>query len=138
MNWGLRDDDISPLFTPLYHAGGIAAFLIPIFCIGGTIVLHRSFDAAEVWRVIQRERCTVILGVPTIWKLLMDAPQFASADLSSVRWLISGGAPLPSFVIEAYQQRGLVFKQGYGMTEAGVNCFTMTVDESFRKPGSIG
>ncbi|HEX6083516.1 MAG TPA: AMP-binding protein, partial [Thermoanaerobaculia bacterium] len=38
----------------------------------------------------------------------------------------------------AYQQRGVVFKQGYGMTEVGVNCFTMTVDESFRKPGSIG
>jgi fatty-acyl-CoA synthase len=68
----------------------------------------------------------------------MDAPEFATADLSHVRWLISGGAPLPQYLIAAYQQRGVVFKQGYGMTEVGVNCFTMTVDESFRKPGSIG
>jgi fatty-acyl-CoA synthase len=138
INWGLRDDDISPVFTPLYHAGGIAAFLIPIFCMGGTIVLHAGFDVDEGWRVIQDERCTVILGVPTIWKLLMDAPQFATADLSHVRWLISGGAPLPQRIIAAYQQRGVVFKQGYGMTEVGVNCFTMSVEDSFRKPGSIG
>jgi fatty-acyl-CoA synthase len=138
INWGLRDDDVSPVFTPLYHAGGIAAFLIPIFCAGGTMVLHKSFDAAQVWRTIEQERCTVVLGVPTIWKMLMDAPEFATVDLSHARWFISGGAPLPQFIIDAYQKRGVVFKQGYGMTEVGVNCFTMTVDESFRKPGSIG
>lgn len=138
VNWSLRDDDVTPIFTPLYHAGGLAAFCIPIFCTGGTVVLHKSFDVAEVWRTIEQERCTVVLGVPTIWKLLMDAPQFPSADLSSVRWFISGGAPLPQYIIDAYQKRGVVFKQGYGMTEVGVNCFTMTVEDSFRKPGSIG
>jgi fatty-acyl-CoA synthase len=138
VSWGLRDDDVSPIFTPLYHAGGLAAFCIPIFCMGGTVVLHKTFDVTEVWRTIEQERCTVILGVPTIWKLLMDAPQFATADLSHVRWFISGGAPLPQYIIDAYQQRGVAFKQGYGMTEVGVNCFTMTVEDSFRKPGSIG
>lgn len=138
VNWGLREDDVSPIFTPLYHAGGIAAFLLPIFSAGGTIVLHRGFDAAEVWRTIEAERCSVVLGVPTIWKLLMDAPEFATVDLSHVRWLISGGAPLPAYIIAAYQERGVPFKQGYGMTEVGVNCFTMTVEDSYAKPGSIG
>jgi fatty-acyl-CoA synthase len=138
LNWGLRDDDVSPVFTPMYHAGGLSAFLIPIFCAGGTIVVHKSFDPAEVWRTIERERCTVVLGVPTIWKVLMEAPEFAAAKLDHVRWFISGGAPLPAYLIEAYQKRGVVFKQGYGMTEVGVNCFTMTTGESFRKPGSIG
>ena len=138
INWGLRDDDVSPVFTPLYHAGGIAAFLIPIFCAGGTIVLHKGFDVTQVWKTIQEERCTVVLGVPTIWKLLMDAPEFATADLKHVRWFISGGAPLPQYIIDAYQKRGVVFKQGYGMTEVGVNCFTMTVEDSYKKPGSIG
>lgn len=138
LGWQLREDDVSPIFTPLYHAGGLGAFLTPIIAIGGTIVLHAGFDAAEIWRTIERERCTVVLGVPTIYKLLMEAPEFAAADLSHVRWLISGGAPLPLYIIEAYQRRGVVFKQGYGLTEVGVNCFTMTVDESVRKKGSIG
>ena len=138
VNWGLRDDDISPIYTPLYHAGGVAAFLIPIFTVGGTIVLHRGFDAGEVWRTIEQEYCTVVLGVPTTLKMLMEAPEFATADLTHVRWFISGGAPLPHYIIEAYQKRGVAMKQGYGMTEAGVNCFSMTLDDSRRKAGSIG
>jgi len=138
VNWGLREDDVSPIYTPLYHAGGVAAFLIPIFTVGGTIVLHRGFDAAEVLRTIERERCTVILGVPTTLKMLMDAPEFAATDLSHVRWFISGGAPLPHYIIDAYQKRGVEMKQGYGMTEAGVNCFSMTVEDARRKAGSIG
>ncbi|MFZ2491982.1 MAG: AMP-binding protein, partial [Thermoanaerobaculia bacterium] len=138
VNWGLREDDVASVFTPMYHAGGLAVFLIPLFVTGGTIVLHRRFEPTEVWAHVVRERQTVIFGVPTIFKMLMDAPEFATADLSHVRWLISGGAPLPQYLIRAYQERGLAFKQGYGMTEVGVNCFTMTIEESFRKPGSIG
>ena len=136
--WQLRDDDVSPIFTPLYHAGGLAALLTPIFTIGGRVVIHRAFDAAEVWRTIERERCTVVLGVPTVYKMLLETPEFAAADLSSLRWLISGGAPLPLYLIEAYQRRGAVFKQGYGLTEVGVNCFAMTVEESVAHAGSIG
>jgi fatty-acyl-CoA synthase len=138
ISWQLREDDISPIFTPLYHAGGLGAFLLPILAIGGTIILHAGFDITEIWRTLERERCTVVLGVPTIYKLLMEAPEFETVDLSSVRWLISGGAPLPLYIIEAYQQRGVAFKQGYGLTEVGVNCFAMTVEESARKKGSIG
>jgi fatty-acyl-CoA synthase len=52
--------------------------------------------------------------------------------------MISGGAPLPEYLIEAYQEKGVVFKQGFGMTEVGVNCFSMTVDDSVAKRGSIG
>ncbi len=136
--WQLREDDVSPVFTPLYHAGGLGAFLLPILAAGGTIVLHRGFDPAEVWHTIARERCTVVLGVPTIWKLLADAPAFATTDLSSVRWLISGGAPLPRVIIDTYQARDVTFKQGYGLTEVGVNCFSMSVEDSVTKAGSIG
>lgn len=136
--WQLTAADVSPIFTPLYHAGGLFAFLIPILTIGGAIVLHRGFDPGEIWRTVERERCTVILGVPTIWKLLAEAPEFERADLSSVRCLYSGGAPLPTWIAEIYQRRGLVFKQGFGMTEVGVNCFAMTVEDSLAKLGSIG
>ncbi len=138
VSWQLREDDVTPIFLPLYHAGGLFAFLVPIVTIGGTIVLHAGFDAEEVWRTIERERATVVLGVPTVWERLSEHPAFAAADLSSVRWLVSGGAPLPRFLIDRYQERGIVFKQGYGLTEVGVNCFAMTVEESIAKAGSIG
>ena len=138
VSWQLRQDDVSPVFTPLYHAGGLMAFLVPLFTVGGTVVVHGGFDVDEIWRTIEAEGCTVVLGVPTIWKMLMEAPGFASADLSRVRAFYSGGAPLPHYIIDAYQARGVVFKQGFGMTEVGVNCFSMTAEESRRKIGSIG
>lgn len=138
VDWDLRADDVAQVYTPMYHAGGIAVFLIPLFCAGGTVVLHKGFDVHEVWRAFAEYRCQIAFGVPTIWKMMMEAPEFATVDLSHVRWFISGGAPLPHFIIEAYQKRGVPFKQGYGMTEAGVNCFSMTVEDSYRKPGSIG
>lgn len=137
-SWQLRDDDISPIFTPLYHAGGLSVFLVPLFTVGGTIVLHERFDASEAWQAIERERCTVVFGVPTTFKMMMDAPEFERADLSHVRWFISGGAPLPLYVLQAYQRRGVIFKQGYGLTEVGVNCFAATAEDSACKLGSIG
>ncbi|HTS30543.1 MAG TPA: long-chain fatty acid--CoA ligase [Bryobacteraceae bacterium] len=138
LSWQLRENDIAPIFTPMYHAGGLAVFLTPIFAIGGTIVLHDRFDAPEVWRAVERERATVIFGVPTIFKLLSETAEFARAELSSVRWSISGGAPLPRYLIDLYQSRGIVFKQGYGLTEAGVNCFAMTEEDARLHAGSIG
>jgi fatty-acyl-CoA synthase len=136
--WQLTEDDVSSIFTPLYHAGGLGAFLTPIMLAGGTIVLHRDFDPAEVWRVIEEERCTVVLGVPTIWKILADAPEFETADLSHVRCFFSGGAPLPRHLIDIYRERGVVMRQGYGLTEVGVNCFAMSNEEAWAKAGSIG
>jgi fatty-acyl-CoA synthase len=136
--WQLREDDVSPVFTPLYHAGGIGAFLMPILTAGGTLVLFRGFDAGEVLRTLTTERCTVVLGVPTIFKLLADAPEFATADFGSVRWFISGGAPLPLHLHQRYRERGVILKQGYGLTEVGVNCFVMSEAESVTKVGSIG
>jgi fatty-acyl-CoA synthase len=138
ISWQLRDDDVAPVYTPLYHAGGLGVFLLPLMATGGTLVLHPRFDADAIWRTVARERCTVVFGVPTIFTLLMDAPGFASTDLACVRFFISGGAPLPLHIIEAYQARGVAFKQGYGLTEVGVNCFAMTVADSVRKAGSVG
>jgi fatty-acyl-CoA synthase len=138
INWQLHESDVSPVFTPLYHAGGLAAFLVPILMAGGTIVLHRDFDIHEVWRTIESEHCTVMLGVPTIYKMLLDAPECATVNLEHVRWFISGGAPLPVELIEAYHKLGVVLKQGYGLTEVGVNCFSMSSEEAGRKAGSIG
>lgn len=138
MNWGLREDDVTQIFTPMYHAGGLTVFLTPIFAVGGTIVLHRRFDAAEVWATVEKERCTVMFAVPTIYKALAEFPGFPTCDLSSLRWVVSGGAPLPTYLIDIYRERGIVMRQGFGMTEVGVNCFTMANDDATRKRGSVG
>jgi fatty-acyl-CoA synthase len=139
VSWGLTETDVSPVFTPLFHAGGLFAFLTPLFQVGGRIVLFSSFDLDAIFQAILDEKCTVVLGVPTIFRMFMDGPNFAEADFGHVRFFISGGASLPTDLVEEWlAAKGGVFRQGYGLTEVGANCFSMTDEESVWKLGSVG
>jgi fatty-acyl-CoA synthase len=138
ISWQLRQSDRVQVYTPMYHAGGLTVFMTPLFAIGGSIVLHDGFDAAEISQAFRDYECTILFGVPTIFKMLLDSPAFPSLDFSHLRWCASGGAPLPLQLLRAYQERGVTFRQGYGLTEVGVNCFAMSDEESLRKSGSIG
>lgn len=139
VSWGLNEDDVSPVFTPLFHAGGLFAFLTPLFYAGGRIVLSRTFDPEETLQAIVDEKCTVVLGVPTIFKMWMETEVFPEADFGHVRFFISGGAPLDVTLVENWiEAKGGVFRQGYGLTEVGPNCFSMTDSESVEKIGSVG
>jgi fatty-acyl-CoA synthase len=138
-SWGLTETDVSPVFTPLFHAGGLFAFLAPLFYIGGRIVLFRTFDLEAIFNAILDEKCTVVLGVPTIFRMIMGSPGFAEADFGHVRFFINGGASLPVDLAKDWlAAKGGVFRQGYGLTEVGVNCFSMTDEESVSKLGSVG
>ncbi len=138
-SWGLTEHDVSPVFTPLFHAGGLFAFMTPLFYLGGRIVLCKGFDPENTLDIILEEKCTVILGVPTIFQMWLDAPNFAELDFSNVHFFISGGAPCPPFLMQRWRDaKGIIFRQGYGLTEVGPNCFSMTDEDSEPKSGSVG
>lgn len=139
ISWGLSEKDVSPILTPMFHSGGLFVFLVPLFYAGGRIVMARTFDPHASLRLIVEEKCTVILGVPTLFQVWMNSPQFEKADFSHVHFFISGGAPCPPALIEAWNKaKGVCLRQGYGLTEVGVNCFSMTDEEALRKRGSVG
>jgi fatty-acyl-CoA synthase len=139
ISWGLSEKDVSPILTPMFHSGGLFVFLVPLFYAGGRIVMARSFDPETSLQLIMDEKCTVILGVPTLFQVWMSSPRFATADFSHVHFFISGGAPCPPSLIEAWSRaKGVTMRQGYGLTEAGVNCFSMTDEDALRKIGSVG
>ena len=139
ISWGLSERDVSPILTPMFHSGGLFVFLVPLFYAGGRIVIARSLDPDASLQLIMEEKCTVILGVPTLFQVWMNSPRFASVDFSHVHFFISGGAPCPPSLIEAWsKQKNVVMRQGYGLTEVGVNCFTMTDEDALRKMGSVG
>lgn len=139
ISWGLSEKDVSPILTPMFHSGGLFVFLVPLFYAGGRIVMARSFDPDESLKLIVEEKCTVILGVPTLFQVWMNSPQFDDIDFSHVHFFISGGAPCPPSLIKAWSERkGVTMRQGYGLTEVGVNCFSMTDEDALRKIGSVG
>jgi fatty-acyl-CoA synthase len=139
VSWGLSEKDVSPILTPMFHSGGLFVFLVPLFYAGGRIIMARSFDPDASLKLIVDEKCTVILGVPTLFQVWMNSTQFESIDFSHVHFFISGGAPCPPSLIEAWNKsKGVTMRQGYGLTEVGVNCFSMTDEDALRKVGSVG
>jgi fatty-acyl-CoA synthase len=79
-----------------------------------------------------------MFGVTTMFAAFARSPRWATADLSSLRNLMSGGAPIPAALIRTYQERGLVFCQGYGLTETAPGATFLEAGQSVRKVGSAG
>lgn len=134
----LTSEDRCIVLLPLFHIGGIGLFCFPSLFSGGTIVIPGKFDPEKVISMIEKEKVTIVMGVPTIHQALLTSPAFQSADLSSVRWFYNGGAPCPRELIEAYYDKGYLFGQGFGMTEASPTLFMLTKEDAPRKKGSIG
>lgn len=136
--WGLRPDDITLVETPFFHTGGYNVLLLPLLYLGGTAILAQAFNADNVFDCIEKEKVSVYFGVPTMFQMLLEKPRFKSCDFNSVRFFVSGGAACSISMIEEYQNKGLMFKQGFGLTEVGPNCFLLDEEDAIKKSGSIG
>lgn len=135
----LHHDDIYLNVYPLFHAGGLFAYLSSQVVFGNTTILVRQFEPALILDLIAREKVTVFAGVPTMYQMMLQAPNYKTADLSSLRFCTCGGAPLPVPVIQQYMKdKGIRFKQGFGMTEFGPGLFALAPEDAERKAGSIG
>ena len=135
----LTHDDVYLCVFPLFHAGGLFAYMSSQVVFGNTSILTRQFNPQQVLELIERERVTVFAAVPTMYQMLTQAPNWESADMSSLRFCTSGGAPLPVPLVEKYgSEKGVRFKQGFGMTEYGPGLFALPAEDAIRKAGSIG
>ena len=136
--WELRPDDVALVHSPLFHTGGWGVFLLPLLHQGATCVLTPRFDPASCLGLVESHRITLLFAVPTMWQMLCDTPGWESADLSSVRFAITGGAACPLPLLERWARRGVRFKQGFGLTEVGPNCFVMPDGTEIEAVGSVG
>jgi fatty-acyl-CoA synthase len=135
----LTHDDIYLCVFPLFHTGGLFAYMSSQVVFGNTSILTHQFDPAQVLDLIEREKVTVFGAVPTMYQMMTQAPNWEEADLSSLRFCTSGGAPLPVPLVEKYgREKGVRFKQGFGMTEFGPGLFALPAEDAIRKAGSIG
>ncbi|MBF0447212.1 MAG: AMP-binding protein [Magnetococcales bacterium] len=134
----LLANDISVVNTPFFHTGGYNVFCLPLLFIGGTLILFDKFDPDGVLEAIDDEGVTVFWAVPTMFQALYESARFDKTDFSRIRFFLSGGAPLSLPLIQAYHKKGIPFKQGFGLTEVGPNCFLHETEESYQHPDSIG
>lgn len=136
--WGLSTDDIAPIFTPLFHTGGLNVFATPLLCLGATIVLTASFEPERALQLIEDESCTVLFLVPTMYHMLKESPGFNPDKLRRLKLMISGGAPCPKPLFDTYWSQGLPLRQGYGLTEAGPNTFGIEQKEAQKRVQTVG
>jgi fatty-acyl-CoA synthase len=135
---GLTGDDVALQVLPQFHCGGWNVQPLLTWWKGGRIVLERRFEPARVLSLLAEKRVTTLMGVPAIYLFLSQEPGFASADLSSVRLAVVGGAPMPEELIRVWQARGIEIVQGYGLTEAAPNVLCLPPEDAIRKMGSAG
>lgn len=135
----LQRGDITLTHTPMFHTGGLLVYTLPLLTLGGTVVILRKWTPDDMLDLIEREQVTMFFCVPSQYQMMLQSPKFATTSFKSVRFMTSGGAPLPVPIITAYRdQHGVVFKQGFGMTEFGPGIFSMGPEYAEKKAGSIG
>ena len=130
--------DVTLAAAPLFHIGGLNVLTLVTLQKGGLVVLHPSFDPAIALADVQRHRVTTMFGVPTMFQIMVQHPNFADTDLSSLRLLICGGAPCPEPLLKAWQTRGVPIEQGYGLTETAPMVSFLAPEYALSKLGSSG
>jgi fatty-acyl-CoA synthase len=138
LSFDISQDDVSLVAAPLFHIGGLNVTTLLTLQKGGQIVLMPAFDPGQALKLIAEYRVTTMFGVPAMFLFMCQVPEFAAADLSSVRLLICGGAPVPETLIARYGERGIAFVQGYGLTETAPLALILRTDEASVKIGAAG
>lgn len=121
VTWGISHSDSAHLLLPLFHTGGWNLLTLPLLHAGGRLLINKQFDPKSALEIIHREKPTFVFGTATIFRMMIDQPEFAETDFSSVKWVMAGAAPTPINIMEKFWQRGIRLVLGYGMTEAGPN-----------------
>lgn len=128
------------LNVPLFHVTGEVPVLLNSFVIGRTMVLMPKWDAKEAMRLIEKEKITYFVGVPTMSLELMNHPDRGNYDLSSLTDIAAGGAPRPISHVERLQKT-FDWAQpalGYGLTETNAVGFSNFWSNYREKPASTG
>jgi fatty-acyl-CoA synthase len=134
----LLEDDVSLVFAPLFHIGGLNVITLVSMQRGAEIVIHRHFDPDHALEDIPKYGVTTIFGVPAMFLFISQVPAFDNTDLASVRLLICGGAPVPEPLMKVYASRGIPISQGYGLTETSPSVAFLTNEFGITKIGSAG
>ncbi|KAJ7982680.1 4-coumarate--CoA ligase like [Quillaja saponaria] len=142
-NLYLTKDDVVLCVLPLFHIFSLNSVLLCSLRAGAAVLLMQKFEIGALLELIQRHKVTVAAVVPPLVLALAKSPMVAEFDLSSIKKVLSGAAPLGKELEEALRSRvpHAIFGQGYGMTEAGpvLSMCSGFAKQPFRtKSGSCG
>jgi fatty-acyl-CoA synthase len=139
MQLGITFKDITFNVLPPYHTSGWNVFVTPILHKGGTIVFAEKFNPEASLNALSLYKITLFMALPTMLSMIQKSNMFDSVDLSSLRFVISGGENVSQEIITKWwNQKNIFVRPGYGLTEAGPSISSLHHDLIMLKPNSIG
>lgn len=138
-NDGFYDGVRTLIVAPLFHAAGLVIQMLSTVRMAGTSIVQAKFDAGEFLRCIAEERVESVFGVPAMLHEALNHPTFGTTDVTSVRNVLYGAAPVPPALIRRLMSAfpGAKLGNGYGMTELSPASFLPHRDAD-RYPNSVG
>jgi long-chain acyl-CoA synthetase len=134
----IEERDIVLCVLPLFHIYALNVAMAFVLSRGATILLAERFDAMQTLRDVERHRASVIIGAPPMYVAWVNTPDLDDLDLASVRYAVSGAAPLPGRVLERFtSELGIPVWEGYGLTETSPLLTTVAMNDVPRA-GSVG
>ncbi|WP_205677692.1 acyl-CoA synthetase [Brevibacterium aurantiacum] len=138
LNSDLTADDVTLVTAPLFHVIGLDQQVMTSYLRGAHMLIESKWDVNRAFDAIEHEGLTWMAGVTTMFSDMLQSPRWNTADLSSLRFVNSGGAPIPVSLIEAFQAKDIMFCQGYGLTETSPGCTFLPAANALDKAGSAG
>lgn len=133
-----HDGDIYLGALPMFHVGALTPLAVNVF-VGATSIVMRTFDPALAWELIEREKITTGLMVPAMLNFMIQVGEYQNRfDFSSLRWIMTGAAPVPAALTEHYHQLGIGVLQVYGLTETCGPACVMDSENALKYPESTG
>jgi len=138
--WGIQQGERVCTAMPFFHAGGCVLGILAALGMGATLHPLIAFDPLKTLQIVSSERCSSLGGVPTMLLAIMQHPDFDTYDLSCLRSVISGGSPVPVFLMEQVKERmGADVAIVFGQTEASAAITLTLQDDTFElKSATVG
>ncbi len=121
---------------PMFHVGALTPLAVNVWR-GATSIVMRVFDAERAWQLIEEEKITTGLAVPAMLNFMVQVP-FEHYDYSTLRWIMTGAAPVPVSLVQRYHELGISLLQVYGLTETCGPACVMDSENAIKRPASTG
>ena len=136
---GVSKTDRMAAMMPMFHTAQLNGLITPFVLAGASIFVMRGFDPAQLLELVERERITHIFGLPMMYSIMLDHPDLAGRDLSSLRRAIYAMAPMPDEDLRrAIAAFGCEFSLGFGQTEMNPLTTMFRPEDQLSYPGSVG
>ncbi len=133
----MRDGDRWLLALPMFHVGCLSPTSLLVHR-GGCGVIMRELDLGAMFRCIAQEKVTIFMAVPALLQFMLMTPERQQCDISSVRWIATGAAPVPVSLLHEYEALGIRIFQAYGLTESCGPGTLLLHEDAEAKVGSCG